>query len=256
MMANVRLPARLGKEPLIDVVFGMSFAFNSIVEHMLPGVLLSVFSANSSEAKPTIEVLPIAQLPSSVRGSEPGLRRAPSLKISIDNSYAVLVGSRWLGISCLMPYRGWGDFKSMIEKTIQALASSASVSQINGYSLKYADFMADEDGIPALESFNAKVRIGCEDLINQPLQLKVEMEREGFVSVVTLFSRAARADSDGVRLHGALLDVDVHKNIDMDLEGFVAGAGCLLDEIHSANKRLFFELLSEQGLARLEPVYE
>jgi uncharacterized protein (TIGR04255 family) len=131
------LPKKLGKEPLIDVVCGVSFVSDFPVDTLLPGLLLPKLVGK----QPKFEALPAAQLPQIVRDSDPNLKNAPLMRVVVDEQFAVLIGSKWLGVGCQMPYAGWSAFRKMIETVFSVLEEASFIKEVDRHSLKYVDFL-------------------------------------------------------------------------------------------------------------------
>jgi uncharacterized protein (TIGR04255 family) len=250
-MTSKQLPTKLGKEPLIDVVCGVSFDSEYPVETILPGLLLSKLT----DKQPRFETLPVAQLPQMVRDSDPNLQNAPLMRIVIDEKFTILIGSKWLGVCCQMPYSGWSSFKEMIQMVFEVLGDVPSLKSVDRHSLKYVDFIKTDSGIESLTKFNLKIEVAGRELTNQATQLRTEMIDGAFVHAVTILSPANAVQPDGNSITGALIDVDTHRIEKFTLNDFLSQLSSLLDEIHLSNKAFFFNLLSDAGLEELEPKY-
>lgn len=250
-MTRKPLPKKLGKEPLIDVVCGVNFDSGVPADTLLPGLLLSKLSASN----PKFETLPAAQLPQIVRDNDPNLQNAPLMRIMVDSRFTVLIGSKWLGVGCQMPYAGWTAFKEMILNVFSVLRDMPSVSGIKSHSIKYVDFIKSEETSKSLARFNVKIEVAGRKLFDQTTQIRTEIAETPFLHAATIMSPAA-AKINGGTVDGALIDVDTHRIERFSLNDFLEQLSELLEAIHGANKAFFFDLLSEEGLQELEPKYE
>jgi uncharacterized protein (TIGR04255 family) len=249
---TTKLPTKLGKEPLIDVVCGVSFDCDIPAETLLPGLLLPKLAGQPTK----FESLPIAQLSQFVRDSDPNLKNAPLMRIVIGEKFTVLIGSQWLGVGCQMPYAGWSDFKEMIITVFAVLIDLHSIKGINRHSLKYADFIKSQNSAESLSRFNLEIKIASRTLSDQLTHLRTEIIEHPFLHATTIMYPATVASDDGTLINGALVDVDTHRLESFTVNDFLKQLPELLDEIHTVNKTFFFDLLSEAGLKELEPVYE
>jgi uncharacterized protein (TIGR04255 family) len=245
-------PKKLGKEPLIDVICGIHFESTYSVDALLPGLLLSKLIGKTTK----FEALPAAQLPQMMRENDPALRNAPLMRVVVDEQFAVLIGSKWLGVGCLMPYAGWAAYKPMIEMIFAVLKDVPSVKNIERLSMKYVDFMDSAlDGAP-LSRLQLQIDIAGQRLSNQVTQLRTEIIDSPFVHAVTIFSHATATRPDKPSSDGVVVDVDTHMVQTILLQDFLVQMPDLLESIHTANKGFFFNLLTDSGLKELEPAYE
>ena len=251
-MTAKRTPKKLEKEPLIDVMCGIHFTSDVPVDALLPSLLLSKLAGKT----PKFETLPAAQLPQMVRDGNPNLKNTPLMRVVVDDQFAVLIGSRWLGVGCLMPYAGWSAYKPMIEKIFSVLVEVPSVRSVERFSIKYVNFIKNSSEKAPLSLVQLQIDIAGRKLSNQVMQLRTEIVDSSFVHAVTILSHATATRPDKSTSKGVVVDVDTHRVQAFHLQDFLKQMPDLLDEIHTANKTFFFELLTELGLKELEPVYE
>lgn len=246
------LPVKLEKEPLIDVVCAVNFESDGHADALLPGLLLPKLAGRPLK----FETLPAAQLPQVVRESDPNLQNAPLMRVVVDERFTVLIGSKWLGVGCQMPYSGWSAFKEMIETVFAVLRDAPFVTRVERHSLKYVDFIESQGGDESLSRFNLQIEIAGRKLSNQATQLRTEIVEPPFLHAATIFSPAAAKRPDGTTINGAVVDVDTHRIERFATIDFLENLSQLLDAIHTANKTFFFALLSDAGLQELRPLYD
>ena len=251
-MTTKRLPAKLGKEPLIDVVCGVVFASDIPADALLPGLLLPKLAG----MKPKFEALPAAQLPQIIRDSDPNLLNAPLMRVVLDSQFTVLIGSKWLAVGCQMPYSGWTTFREMITTVFAVLGEAPFVKGIERHSLKYVDFIKSEEAGVSLSRFNLQIEIAGRKLTDQSTNIRTEIVERPFLHATTIISPAIANNSDGTVMgSGVVIDVDTHRVEKFETKEFLEKLPQLLEEIHLSNKLFFFDLLSEAGLQELDPIY-
>ncbi len=132
------------------------------------------------------------------------------------------------------------------------------IKAVTRYSLKYLDFFeTGQDHRLALKQFNVAIRIGTHLIEAENLQLRSEIPRAGYLHGVQVVSSAMIQQPNMPSKVGAILEVDTLREItDPDITIFFTELPRSLDMIHAENKQMFFECLSEPGLANLEPRYE
>lgn len=251
-MIATKLPSKLGKEPLIDVIFEIRFTSDKPASAVLPGLLFSQLIGVT-----TIEPLPASQLPQQIREMDPNLHFSALSRLRWGR-FAVLVGDRSLGVGCTMPYPGWVDFKIAIELVMRLACTANLMTSIDRYSIKYVDFFdTNGDYARAFGQFNIAVRIGKHEVRAESSIIRVEIPRTPFTHAVHVMTNASVQSGTSSIRTGAILDVDtlVVETIS-DVATFVTDLPHLLDAIHLANKQMFFECLSDSGLNNLDPKYE
>lgn len=246
------LPTKLGNEPLIDVVCGVHFNSDVPAEALLPGLLLPKLAGK----QPKFETLPAAQLPQVVRDNDPNLQNAPLMRVVVDDRFTVLIGSKGLAVGCQMPYAGWPAFKEMIQTVFSVLEQAPFIRDIERYSLKYVDFVKSQGTKETLSRFKLNIEIAGRTLSDQATQIRTEIVEPPFLHAITIVSPATVNQPGGASNTGAVVDVDTHRIEKFEITAFLEQLSQLLDEIHLANKTVFFDLLSEAGLAELDPQYE
>lgn len=250
-MTNKKLPLKLGKEPLIDVVYGVTFSSTSQAHTLLPGLLLSYLT----DKTPKFEPLPASELPEIIRNTDPSLQNAPLVRVVVDEQFSVLIGSNWLGIGCVMPYAGWSVFRPMIIRIISVLKEANFIGNIQRQSIKYVDLIKSEGADKSLDFLNLEIQIAGRKLSKQTTQLRTEIIEPPFLHAATIISPAV-VNTPTSSTTGIVVDVDTHQIEDFTVQEFIEQLPQLLDAIHESNKAFFFDLLSDSGLKQLEPKYD
>mgnify|MGYP003533494409 FL=1 len=244
------LPTKLRKEPLLDVICGVNFVSDVSADALLPGLLLPKLAGK----QPKFETLPAAQLPQVVRDNDPNLQSAPLMRVVVDEQFTVLIGSKWLAVGCQMPYAGWAAFREMIQVVFKVLGDAPFVKGVERYSLKYVDFIQNDGAKNNLSRFNLKIEIAGRTLSEQSTQIRTEIVEDEFLHATTIVSPATARRNDGSIIgEGTVVDVDTHRAEILEISEFLDRLPQLLDEIHLANKKFFFDLLSSEGLEELDP---
>jgi uncharacterized protein (TIGR04255 family) len=252
-MPSVKLPSKLGREPIVDVISELRFQGAPGVAGVLPGLLFSKLDGVES-----IEPLPVAQLPEAIRAADPNLRYMPITRLHW-KQFLVLIGPHSVAMACKLPYAGWESFKPAILRMYEAIRGVPLVGQVEQCSLKYTNLFEKpiHDDTP-FNTFNIALRVGKNEISQENSNLRVELKRGAFLHAISMATeaRATLMGSTTARV-GALLDVDsLAQNLNMKLDDYISIAPKLLQDLHDSNHELFFECISESTLKKLEPRYE
>ncbi|WP_213778845.1 TIGR04255 family protein [Caballeronia sp. dw_276] len=248
----MKLPIRLKSEPIVDAIFEIRFAAKTQIASILPGYLYSTLGGTS------VERLSAADIPEAIRVSDANLRALPTQKVFIDKFY-ILVGDELLGIGCQLPYPGWAEFRPVIEKVLNTVHALKLVLSVHRYSMKYVDVLPAKDSGEALSMLDLGIELGGQKLKHEKFQLRTELVRGAFIHVVNLVGSAQMLIANQPqRNSGAIVDIDSICDLSpaMRFESFLMKLKASADEIHEANKELFFELLQQETVNSLGPDYE
>jgi uncharacterized protein (TIGR04255 family) len=250
-MRNRQLPSKLGKEPLIDAVFEIRFDAVISAAEIMPGHLHVKLGGDVK-----IERLPVSQLPPEVRQQDPNLANQPLVRINWENQL-FMVGDRSLAVACLFPYPGWTKFREVILKVVGYLAESGIVRSVERYSIKYVDMLLLQPNDRVGDWVNLNVSVGDAVLTAQPFQLHMEIASGNYIHGLLLGSPAQARGLDGVTKQGMIISVDTVSNREIpDLTELVTQLPNRIDEIHTCNKQMFFDCLTDAGIEKLEPEYD
>ena len=248
---NDNLPSRLNKEPLLDALFEVRFTAAAPASSVLPGVLFAELTGNKA-----IEGLPASQIPSQVRDSDPNLRFAPVVRIKQDQ-YILQFSDHSLAVSCRMPYPGWGEFRPFIMNVMSVVSRAGIVTAVQRYSLKYVDIIEAHDPQQQISYANVSLRVANHSLSSEPCHIRMDVQVNGFINIITMASSATANDERGSVKQGLVIDIDTIKELnDMPFAELCTDIESKLQALHAVNKKTFFDCLTPPGLAFLEPIYE
>jgi uncharacterized protein (TIGR04255 family) len=249
MQMTQRIPVRLKREPLLEAVWEIRFQSSNLsVGDLLPGFIYKALSGRY----PDIVRLPVADLPAPIVEQDISFKYAPRFRLAGTNQ-AIQVGGYSLSLSCRRPYSGWKTFSADILDLISVLKETGLIDHLERFSLKYLDLI-ELDQPPNLNCLNIELKVGSHEISTLPLNLRTEIQEGPLVHVVHILSPAeASLQGDSKKLAGVLLDIDTIRPIGERESWDVLGND--LDEAHSASKAIFFSLLTEKTLLKLEPQY-
>lgn len=252
-MQTSPLPTKLGKEPLIDVLFEVRFTSLVPAADLVPGLLFGTLSSNGD--KVVTQRLPPADLPRAIRRQDANLRFAATVRVQWSR-FAVLIGDESLAVACSMPYPGWAAFRDAIMKVVEILSKANLPFKVNRYSLKYVDLLSVGSLKEQFAAVNWSVGLGAHDLSAAPVSLRTEVRENSMIHLINVATGAEATSSNGQKRSGAVFDLDsIQLVADQELASFAGDLPLGLDALHAANKEKFFSFLTIDALNGLEPTY-
>ncbi|MDD5474892.1 MAG: TIGR04255 family protein [Syntrophales bacterium] len=247
-----QLPIKLTAEPLIDAVFEMRFKSSVAASNILPGIFFK-----NLEGEKKIEQLGAASVPKEIRDNDSNLQYTPLTRIFWGN-FIILIGDASFGIACKLPYPGWNNFKEFILKATQILVDVGTIQNVYRYSMKYVDIIPSARLQDQISSVKLKVQIGEHKLEKENIQIRIEIPRTIYIQAVQIMS-SVKAESVDKKIisEGLVIDIDTICNLqDEKFDDFLTRLEDKLEDIHTANKEMFFSCLTAETLERLGPIYE
>ena len=250
-LAMPTLPKKLKKEPLIDAVFEVRFTSAIPAGGILPGMLFGNLDGDKK-----IEQLPLSQFPQELRDKDPNLRFAPISRLDWKHYY-INIGDRSISVGFKHPYPGWNEFKNAIRQVMEFLQSTNFILSVERYSLKYIDLLPASNLREQVSFVNLKLELAGHKLVDEAFQIRMEIPRDGFISVIQLVSSAAATLHTGESRKGLIIDVDTIANLNrVAFQEFYNEFSAKLDTIHLSNKKVFFDCLTPETISALDPEYD
>ncbi|SDS33959.1 TIGR04255 family protein [Pseudomonas sp. bs2935] len=244
------LPIRLGNSPLVEALFEIRYQAKAPAASILPGYLYTALGCSE------ITRTPHADIPDQIRQSTPELRFVPLTRLKWE-SYFISLGDNNIVISSGHPYEGWPRFKEIINSILTKAHGLGLIGITERYSLKYLDifdmpgFTAPGEGL----SFN----VGFPGIQNDPrsTHLRTEINQGTQHHIIQYFGEAQGNLPGSILKKGQMLDIDSIQILEnTSLDQILNDFDSFMDKLHTPNKRLFFNLISPEGLKALEPTYE
>ena len=166
----------------------------------------------------------------------------------------VIIGDRSLAVSVETPYPGWNEFKELITFVWNLTKDGGVIGDVERVSIKYTNLLEAPLNTDHFALLNVRVELADKFLTVEPCQLQTEIKAGPQVTLVNLISQGTASNSkDGTTRDGAVLIVDSILN--GPLVDFWEKMSEYLEQVHSAEKSAFFDLLSKDTLNRYEPEY-
>jgi uncharacterized protein (TIGR04255 family) len=253
-----RIPSRVENDTIVEAI--CEFQLKPRVDRFSQVILGIVYTKLQGEK--SIKQTPIGVFPEMVFGADSTLKFQQASSVTW-NGYQINFTDFSFVVSCKIPYPRWAHFRAAIIEVLQIVLESGLVEQINRYSVKYTDFLPANRPQAPFEFVELKLSLGGADYSKGNLQLNLEVHEEGILHILTVLNPAMAQKADAPNdppKTGVLISTDsivlcttpLHQAIfDRPSEDFLVE----LDKLHIANKKFFFNLLSEDGLSVLGPIY-
>jgi len=243
----VKLPVRLKHDTIIEALFELRF------EPELPSeaVFGAIYPIVTNKFKNlTHTPLPSSQLPDIVRNSDIQFMYQPLSRLQEDN-LSISIGPRVINFSIVKPYIGWDKWKSYILDILNKLSVGGVIKNVERTGLRYLDFV-EQDIFPLI---NAEFKIIDGTVKPTATTIRTEIPEGEYVKVLQL-ANCVSINEKGQNKNGSLIDIEVARNEKIPNDAFKINLEAMLDKSHIIAKQLFFNILKEDFLNELGPIYE
>jgi uncharacterized protein (TIGR04255 family) len=247
----MKLPISLQHEPLIDAVFEVRMGGMPHLSDILPGYLFSQL-----EPRPTIQRLPIADVPQAIRSADPNMAFAPVVRLDW-REFMISFGDRNLVIGCTLPYPKWPRFKEVILDIVQKASSIAPAGNVERYSIKYVNIIQANVLSEQIRKIDMSIKVGEVQAISDNLSVQVQREEGDTLHILSVVTGAQANLQDGRVIEGTVLDIDSIRSVNFpDLASFRQGLESSIETLRLSNKKKFFSCLTSAAIEEMGPSYD
>src|SRR5688572_11866225 len=119
----LRIPKRLRRPPLIEAVFEVRFSPRAdIASELIPGLLFPVLKSRFPKSEQT----QLGAIPKALRAQSTELRYSHTFKFHGNGSTALL-GDHVMGLSVVLPYPGWAEFRQSCRFVVEAIRDTGYI---------------------------------------------------------------------------------------------------------------------------------
>jgi len=249
-LAMPRLPVRLETDPIIEAVFELRFTSTAkAVADVLQGAIYPGLKDRFSLVERTI----ISALPSGLLDAEPNLRYQPRLVLRGDQMN-VFIGDHAVSLACPKPYLGWKHFKPLILELVRLVKNANVVSEVERFSLRYVNLLQGETPEAQFSLVHYAASLGRRYKLHTLVTYtRTEFEQEGLANIVELGANSVATTHKGESFTGLVVTIDtIHKSP----PDFLNNPDPLLEKAHLVEKSVFFEVLTEETVNKMGPIWE
>ena len=238
-----KIPIKIDPCPIIEAV--VDFRFDT--EMPADAIFGIIYKSFRGEFDDKVEKLPILQIPESIRSQDPNFRFQPHYRFQKEN-YLLQIGPRVINFINQESYLGWSAFYARIKDSLLKIQGLELVTKFNRLGIRYIN----------LFPFDIYDRINLEMLMSgarlQANQTTVKtLIKTGNFTTNLQIANNARVATMKVLKTGSVIDIDTHIE-GQDLPIF-SDPDKIIGDTHNEEKRLFFDLLKDDLIAEMNPVY-
>lgn len=235
------LPLSLASPPVIAAVLELRFQ-----SEYPDDAIFGIVFAQIKNDFPKTEKLPILQMPDEIRTNDPSLRFQPYYRLS-EKNYIVQIGPRTISLAPT-DYPGWTQFFGKTKTLLNAVFGTGVVSKVTRLGLRYTNALQNH----GLDALKFGVTLFDEAHSSPTLFLRTNVKRNDY-SCTLQISAAGSYVKAGQKITAPILDLDT--SLSQDMKPNSETMNPIIDGAHSVTKDLFFGLLKEESLVKMEPDY-
>ena len=244
------LPQSLAAPPLLEAIYEIRFKSDTrFAGEVLPGLMFTKLGSRFGR----VERLPFASIPQQAREANPDFQFMPSHRLVGDRT-SIAMGDRVLTLN-KSSYSGWADFSSLAAEVLEAAKDVAILDRVERFSFKCVNVLnvppRTLDGDSLLHGLEVDLRIDDLTITNRGLQIRAQIEKDGFINLLEIIPDAVVRSATGER-EGALLSIDTIGGVEESVD-FWSVAADRLDAAHSTLKTIFFSLLTNETIESFGP---
>lgn len=240
----MELPRKIDPCPIVDAIIEIRFSTN-----IHPSAVFGVIYNEFKDKYPTVEKLPILDIPEQIREKDINLIFKPYYTLKNGNNL-IQVGPRVLSINQPDIYKGWDNYSATIYEVLGEVKKLDIIKSINRLGIRYTNFFR---GIDIFEKINLKILFGDNQLLGDPTFIRIELPDEDFSNLLQIANKANYSKKEKTSVIGSIIDIDTV--LDKNLNSFFRDTKKIIEKGHLIEKKLFFELLKPAFLKTLNPIY-
>lgn len=242
-----KLPLRISPCPIVQASIEVRFQTDMQPESV-PGVIYAAVK----ERFPEQARLPGVSIPGSARTNVQHMRYIPVLAMNSDE-LSIYASPKSFSLNMkTSEYPGWQKYREALTWVLGRIRESGLLKIPEKMSLRYVDFFETRN---LAECLRMELRIGGQNTVDFPLQVKSHLRRKEFICIVSVSTDAIlQPPAPAQPKPGCLLDISM--NFTIPPHQFWAHALDNFERAHQVQKEVFFnEMISPAWLDRCRVEY-
>ncbi|MHC6202772.1 TIGR04255 family protein [Breznakiellaceae bacterium SP9] len=241
MFENVKIPKKI-TSPIKEAIFEIRYD-GPYPGEALYGILFEIFKKIA--ANNVAEIMPIMQIPQQVRDIDPNLHYQPLYRIRNDQ-FAFSVGPHAISFSALEPYSGWSRWTAFFYPLVTIVQQCKVITKVERIGLRTLTIFSGN----IFADINATLTVDNQSINTIPSSFHTEFNMS---DTHILLNVGNSTNISGIQTADSLIDIDCIHQFDCSEDVFFASYKDALEKAHVANKQVFFGLLKEELVNKLNP---
>jgi uncharacterized protein (TIGR04255 family) len=164
---------------------------------------------------------------------------------------SISLGPRTIIFSNQRPYIGWTEWNKFIIETLSELIQSKVFRAIERCGLRYINTFNKE----LFEFSNISVNLIGQNLKSESTSVRTELVDDDIIKILHISNNVAIISGEQ-SYNGSIVDIDCISNFNLSNEEFSIEFNQILENFHKKEKELFFNILKDDFIEQLEPIFE
>ncbi len=238
------IPKKLGICPIEESVFEIRFSTDFPSDAVF-GIIFS--SVKEFFSKNALQQLPIQQIPEQIRMQDPNLKYQAVHKLVKDN-LSLSIGPRTIIFGNNREYIGWTNWSAFFNSILDEIENTEILSNVERIGLRYINIFNKN----ILRNTKIELCLNETQLLDETSNLRTELMDSGFIKILQI-GNSVNIVSNNIQKKGSIIDIDCIYNFKN--EKFFDSYSELVNIAHNMEKDLFFNLLNDDFIDEMEPLY-
>ncbi len=235
-----KLPQKISPCPIKEAIVEVRFE-SEIPSDAVFGIFYSEFKTDY----PTVDELPILQLPEFVRKQDKTLQHKPHYKLSNNDGFLFQVGPRVVSLISVAPYSGWSEFYERLKDIVTRIGKLDVVNSYTRIGVRYINHFE----INVFDVVTLQVALPGHELNNYGTSIRSEIPAGAFKSTLQISNNVDIIGNEKTT-KCSIIDIDTF------IENPQEDVNVLIENVHLEEKKLFFTLLKPEFVeSELNPEY-
>ena len=238
-----KIPIKIDPCPIIEAV--VDFRFDS--EMPADAIFGIIYKSFREEFHDKVEKLPILQIPEAIRSQDPNFRFQPYYRFQNEN-YLLQIGPRVINFINQESYLGWDTFYTRIKDALLKVQGLELVAKFNRLGIRYINMFSFD----IYDRINLEILMSGARLRANQTTVRTIIQAGNFTTNLQIVNNAQIATTNALKT-GSVIDIDTY--IEHDNLPIFPNPDKIIGDAHNEEKRLFFDLLKDDLIAEMNPVY-
>jgi len=235
------IPKQITPSPIVEAVVEARYD-TDYPEEVIPGI---IYNELKSRFPKPVEKLPVANLPAEVKNRDPNLQFAPHYRFPGEN-LSVQVGPKVFSLLNHPKYMGWEKYSEEIRFAFDVLKKSSIVKKPRRLGVRYINFFEFD----IFDKLEASLTLAGNSIAGNQSFLRTEFAIGDYRCVLQI-ANGTTIQAGGASKKGSVVDIDLSRERPFSWDELRD----LINDAHDLEKQLFFNLLKDDYLKTLSPIY-